>query len=145
MYSGQLEQKSIVSCEICLMKEKWIFKEQCNYSPPEVNYFIKEAFMDILGSYIPIDFWGYKYILVIEQIFSRHCMFSPHRTISTKIVADAFMNKYIANLAISNYILSDLDLDNLHIIYQNNFTPRTPTAQIILRELLEFLGKCLEL
>ena len=64
--------------------------------------------MDILVPYIPIELQGYKYIWVIEIFFSRYCMFIPLRTISTKKVADAFIIKNIANLAIPNFILSDL-------------------------------------
>ena len=110
--------------------------------------------MDLLSHSNPVDSRGYKYILAIEESYSRYCIFIPLKTISAKIIADAFMNRYIAFLAIPT-LSFPIKADSLHLIYVKNCVPvykshmislpKTHTAQTILKELLESLGKCLEL
>ena len=60
--------------------------------------------MDLWGPSNPVDSMGNKYILAIEESYSRYCIFIPLEIISAKVVAGA---RYIPFLAIPNSILSD--------------------------------------
>ena len=143
--------KYVASCEACLLKKRGVDYKRFKYSPSDSGY---------LNQMVHLDIWvhliqqtnGYKYILAIKEPHSCYCLFIPLQTISAKVVADAFISRYVAFLAIPNTILSDHGRQCTSLLFNElteslqitmNLHQMTATALIILKGLLASLDKCL--
>lgn len=94
------------ACETCQ-------KTKCDTSPPRapfIQMFLHKApkqFAALDIAYMPLDNHGYKYILLIGDIFSKFITAVPQKDQTAPLIVDAFIKIWVYLHGTPLYLLSD--------------------------------------
>ena len=98
-------KRKIRSCSSCLAKAR-VDKKDCVYRPRKSGFPGERLNIDLVGP-LPETPTGNRYILTIEDSFTRFCHAVPIRTKESKHVADALIERFICIFGCPLEILSD--------------------------------------
>ena len=96
----------VANCHVCQ-------KSKCDTSPPRapmVPMFIPSAPMQLVSlaiAYMPKDTHGYKYILLIGDVFSKYIQAIPLKDQSAASIRDAFLRHWLFIHGTPQYFLTD--------------------------------------
>ena len=76
------------------------------YASTEKGYLNQSCHIDIRGQ-TPPDSSGYKYVLAMEKVYTRYCIFVPLKRINADILVKTVLDRYVAFLGIPNEIRTD--------------------------------------
>ena len=98
-------KRKIRSCSSCLAKAR-VNNKDCVYRPRKSGFPGERLNIDLVGP-LPQTPTGNRYILTIEDAFTRFCHAVPIRTKESKHVADALIERFICIFGCPLEILSD--------------------------------------
>ena len=106
-YPGMFSElkRKIRSCSACLAKAR-VNDKDCAYKPRKSGFPGERLNIDLVGP-LPVSPSGCKYILTIEDAFSRFVQAIPIKTKEAKHVADALIERHICTFGCPLEILSD--------------------------------------
>ena len=98
-------KRKIRSCSACLAKAR-VNDKDCAHKPRKSGFPGERLNIDLVGP-LPVSPSGCKYILTIEDAFSRFVQAIPIKTKEAKHVADALIERHICTFGCPLEILSD--------------------------------------
>ena len=102
--TSELKRK-IKSCSSCLAKAR-VNQKDCVHKPRKSGFPGERLNIDLVGP-LPMTANGNRYILTVEDAFSRFCQAIPIKTKESKHVADALIENHVCVFGCPLEILSD--------------------------------------
>ena len=106
-YPGMVSElrRKVKTCSACLAKAR-VKNKDCVHKPRRSGFPGERLNIDLVGP-LPESIHGNKYILTIEDAFSRWCQAIPIRNKEAKHVADALIERHVCIFGCPLEILSD--------------------------------------
>ena len=100
-------QYYLAKCDECLHKKRGVSDKRYKFASTERGYLNQFCQIEIFCPTQP-DSSGYRYVLAMEEVYTRYCIFVPLKRITADIVVKAILKRCVAFLGISNEIRTDL-------------------------------------
>ena len=113
-------------------KKRCVEDKSYHYASTERRYLNKSCHIDIWGP-TKEDAVGYKYVLAMEEVYTRYCIFIPLKRINADIVVKTVLDRYVALLGIPTEIGTDLGRQFTSLMFKelakqlkikHDFTPK---------------------